>query len=333
MVEDLVKTAEAMVVRSKGILAADESTGTIKRRFDSINLENTEQNRRLWRQILLTTPDIGDYISGVILFEETLYQRSDTGRLFPEILAEKGIIPGVKVDKSTHPLASAEGEVVTDGLDGLRGRLRDYRKSGAKFTKWRAVISIGEGKPTSYCINVNAHALARYATLSQEEGLVPIVEPEVLMDGTHSINRCFEVTENVLHQVFNELIYQRAVLEAMVLKPNMVLSGKKADNKAPAMEVAQATMRCFLRSVPAAIPGIAFLSGGQNDHEATQNLYEINKLANKINPPWELTYSYGRGLQASPLKVWLGKPENILAAQRIFQERGRAISLARQGRS
>jgi fructose-bisphosphate aldolase class I len=238
----------------------------------------------------------------------------------------------VKVDKSTHALAGAAGEVITEGLDGLRGRLKEYREQGAKFTKWRAVITIGEGIPSSYCIDANAHALARYAAISQEAGLVPIVEPEVLMDGAHSIDRCFEVTEATLHSVFAELVNQRVSLEGMVLKPNMVLSGSDASNRAGAEEVAEKTMSCFLRSVPAAVPGAAFLSGGQGDEEATVNLDAINRLANKISAPWELTYSYGRGLQASPLKAWAGKSSNIPAAQRAFQERGRATASAREGK-
>ena len=323
--------AQKMVQRKKGILAADESTGTIKRRFDSIGVENTEENRRQWRGLLFDTPDIGDYISGVILYEETLTQSAADGTSFVDVMEKKGVIPGIKVDKSTHPLAGAEGEVITEGLDGLRARLDKYREQGAKFTKWRAVINIGNHIPSRYAIEANAHALGRYAALSQEAGLVPIVEPEVLMDGDHSIDRCYEVTEATLHRVFEELVAQRVSLEGMVLKPNMVISGSDASNRASAEEVAEKTVTCFRRSVPAAVPGIAFLSGGQGDEEATVNLDAINKLVNASGAPWEITYSYGRGLQAAPLKAWSGKTENIPAAQAAFQERGKATSAAREG--
>jgi fructose-bisphosphate aldolase class I len=323
--------AQAMVQRHKGILAADESTGTIKRRFDSIGVENTEENRRQWRGLLLGTPDIADYISGVILYEETLKQADDHGTPFVEAMARKGVIPGVKVDKSAHDLAGAKGETITEGLDGLRARLAAFREQGAKFTKWRAVINIGEGLPSRYAIEANAHALGRYAALSQEAGLVPMVEPEVLMDGSHSIDRCFEVTEATLRVVFEELATQRVSLEGIVLKPNMVISGSDAPNRASAEEVAEKTVACFKRTVPAAVPGIAFLSGGQGDEEATVNLDAINKLANAVGAPWELTYSYGRGLQAAPLKAWSGKKENLSAGQAAFQDRGRATSAAREG--
>jgi len=329
---ELNSVAKAMVARGKGILAADESTGTIARRLKSINVDNTEENRRNWRQLLFTTEDIGDYISGVILYDETIRQSTTDERKFVQVLEKAGVIPGIKVDKSAHPLAGAPGEVITEGLDGLRARLEEYRELGAKFTKWRGVITIGGDIPSEYCISANAHALARYAALSQEVGLVPIVEPEVLMDGDHSIERCFEVTEKTLQTVFNELEGQRVELEGMILKPNMVLSGSEAANRASAREVAEATVTCFKRAVPAAVPGIAFLSGGQGDEEATENLDAINKLAPKSGAPWELTYSYGRGLQASPLKTWAGKSENVPPAQKAFQERGRATAAAREGR-
>lgn len=324
--------AQAMVQRGKGILAADESTGTIQRRFDAIGVENTEENRKQYRGTLFSTPDIGEYISGVILFEETLTQGFDDGTSFVDALALKGVIPGIKVDKSTHPLAGAPGEVITEGLDGLRGRLKTYREQGAKFTKWRGVINIGKDIPSAYAIDTNAHALARYAALSQEAGLVPIVEPEVLMDGTHSIERCHEVTEHTLRRVFEELLNQRVALEGMVLKPNMVLSGSEARNRASAEEVAERTVTCFLRTVPAAVPGIAFLSGGQGDEEATDNLNAINLFAQAKGVPWQLTFSYGRGLQAAPQKAWAGRKENIPAAQAAFHERGRANAAAREGK-
>lgn len=328
----LHEIAVAMVQPGKGILAADESTGTIKRRFDAIGVENTEANRIQYRGALFATPDIGEYISGVIMFEETLTQSHENGTSFVEMLEGKGVIPGVKVDKSTNPLAGAPGEVITDGLDGLRGRLETYREQGARFTKWRAVINIGKDIPSDYAIDANAHALARYAGLAQEAGLVPIVEPEVLMDGDHSIDRCYEVTELTLRRTFDELLSQRVVLEDMVLKPNMVISGSSASNRASAAEVAEQTVQCFLRTVPAAVPGIAFLSGGQGDEEATVNLDAIAKYAKAHNAPWQLTYSYGRGLQAAPQQAWMGKPENVPAAQAAFQERGKANAAAREGK-
>lgn len=327
----LQEIAKAMVQPGKGILAADESTGTIAKRFDAIGVENTEENRRQYRGALISTPDIGDYISGIILFEETLTQGFDDGTSFVKTLESKGVLPGIKVDKSTHALPGANGEVMTEGLDGLRQRLATYREQGAKFTKWRGLLNIGLNTPTAYAIEVNAHALARYAALVQEAGLVPIVEPEVEMSGDHTIDRCHEVTELNLRRVFKELLNQHVVLESIVLKPNMVLSGKSAPNRASAEEVAEKTVTCFLRTVPAAVPGIAFLSGGQGDEEATVNLNAINQYAKAVNAPWELTYSYGRGLQAAPQKAWAGRKENIPAAQAAFQERGRANAAARMG--
>ena len=318
-----------MVAKGKGILAADESTGTIEKRLKSIDTANTEDNRRAWRQLLFTAPGMGEYVSGVILFDETLRQKSTDGVPLVEVLAKQGVIPGIKVDKGTKALAGVPTEMITEGLDGLRERLQEYRSLGARFTKWRGVITIGEGIPSAYCIEANAHALARYARLSQEAGLVPMVEPEVLMDGNHSIERCYEVTEATLHAVFNELYAQRVSLEAMVLKPNMVLSGSGATNRAGAKEVAEQTVRCFKRTVPAAVPGIAFLSGGQGDEEATVNLDAINRLPDR--GPWELTFSYGRGLQATPLKAWGGKTEQVKKAQEVFLHRAQVTSAARAG--
>ena len=327
--QELISTAQAMVAPGKGILAADESTGTIKKRLDSIGAENTEDNRRAWRQLLFTTEGFGEFISGVILFDETIRQSADDGRTFVKVLQDEGVIPGIKVDKSTNPLAFSPDEKATDGLDGLRGRLEEYRELGARFTKWRAVIVIGDGIPTPYAIHTNAHALARYAALSQEAGLVPIVEPEVLMDGDHDIQRCFDVTQATLHRVFDELYQQRVSLEGMVLKPNMVLSGKEASNRAAPPEVAAATVECFKRAVPAAVPGIAFLSGGQSDVEATENLDAMNRMAD--HGPWQLTFSYGRGLQAAPLAAWGGEPGNIDAAKAAFYKRARLTAAARKG--
>ncbi len=324
--------AKAMVARGKGILAADESTGTIGRRLASINVANEESNRRAWRQLLFTTDGYGKYISGVILYDETLRQSADDGTPFVELLKNEGVIPGIKVDKSTNPLAGAPGEVTTDGLDGLRDRLNEYYELGARFTKWRAVITIGDHIPSEYCINVNAHALGRFAALSQEAGLVPIVEPEVLMDGDHSIETCDWVTDKALNRTFAELKEQRVDLEGIVLKPNMVLSGADADDRADAATVARATVDCFRRTIPAAVPGIAFLSGGQGDEEATVNLDAINKVAQLEGTPWELTFSYGRGLQATPLKTWSGTPDNVPAAQMAFIERATATAAAREGR-
>jgi fructose-bisphosphate aldolase, class I len=330
--EKLHETARAMVAPGKGILAADESTGTITKRFASIGVESTEENRRDYRELLFRTEGYAEYVSGVILFDETIRQKGAEGTPLVDLIRDRGVIPGIKVDRGAKPLAGArEGETVTEGLDGLRERLSEYREIGARFTKWRAVIRIGDGIPSSYCIRTNAHALARYAALSQEAGLVPIVEPEVLMDGGHSIDRCFDVTEATLREVFYELGHQRVALEGMVLKPNMVLSGSKAANRAPAAEVARNTVECFLRTVPAAVPGIAFLSGGQGDEEATVNLDAINRYAAEVGAPWELTFSYGRGLQAAPLQAWGGKPENGAKTQEAFLHRARLTAAARRG--
>ena len=326
--QQLEKTAEAIVAEGKGILAADESEGTIKKRFDSIGVESTEENRRAYRDLLFTTEGVEEYISGVILFDETIRQSSADGTPFPKLLESKGVIPGIKVDTGAKPLALAEGETVTEGLDGLRGRLEEYRDLGARFTKWRGVISIGKSIPSEYCLWTNAHALARYAALSQEAGLVPIVEPEVLMDGDHSIERSFEVTSRTLHAVFTELRDQRVHPEGILLKPNMVLSGYDNAEQGSHEQVAEETIRCFKRHVPAAVPGIVFLSGGQSDEDATANLNAINAIGPH---PWQLSFSYGRALQAAALKAWGGKAENVEAAQRAYYHRAKMNSAARTG--
>ncbi len=328
-VHELASTAQALVAKGKGILAADESTGTIERRLKSINTPNTEDNRRAWRQLLFTTPKVSEYISGVILYDETLRQRAENGTPLVDILQKNGIIPGIKVDAGTKPLPFYPNETITEGLDGLRKRLDDYRSMGARFAKWRAVITIGNGTPSSYAIHVNAHTLARYAAVCQEAGLVPIVEPEVLMDGNHGIDRCLEATEATLRSVFDELALQRVALEGMMLKPNMVLSGIDAPNRATPDEVADATIRCFMRVVPAAVPGIVFVSGGQGDEEATVNLNAINKRKGEF--PWQMSYSYGRGLQATPLKAWGGLPANVARGQQAFYQRAKMTSAAREG--
>lgn len=328
---ELNSIAMKMVARKKGILAADESNGTMTRRLDSINVESTSESRRQWRQLLFQTPDISDYISGVIMYDETIRQSDDSGQSFVELLASKDVLSGIKVDNSTHDLAGAPGEFITEGLDGLRGRLAEYYGMGARFTKWRALITIGEGRPSDYAIRTNMHALGRYSALCQEQGLVPIVEPEILMDGTHSIDDCRSATTRSLIAVFEELDAQNVDLEGIVLKPNMVISGSDSPNRASATEVARQTIDCFLETVPANVPGIAFLSGGQGDEESVVNLNEINKIANTEDLPWEITYSYGRGLQAAPLAAWVGKAENVSAGQAAFQKRGLDSSAAREG--
>lgn len=327
--QELADTAKAMVAPGKGILAADESSGTIERRFQSLNIPNNEENRRAWRGLLCAAPGVNTYISGVILYDETLRQKTGDGVLFPQALARQGIIPGIKVDAGTKPLPGSPKETMTEGLDGLGKRLEEYRALGARFTKWRGVITIDEGIPTPNCIHVNAHTLARYAALAQQAGLVPIVEPEVLMEGSHSIQRCEEVTEQTLRQVFHELDTQGVALEGIVLKPNMVLSGARAPNRAGPDEVATATIRCFRRTVPAAVPGIAFLSGGQDDEEATVNLNAIHRAHQHL--PWEVTFSYGRGLQSTPQRLWGGNPANVAKAQQSFLQRAKATAAARQG--
>ena len=325
----LHETAAALVAPGKGILAADESTPTITKRFKQINVTSDEESRRAYRELLFTTPGLGEYISGVILFDETIRQKSSSGASFVELLQGQGIIPGIKVDKGAKALAQFAGEKITDGLDGLRDRLVEYRGLGARFTKWRAVLTIGENIPTLFCMKANAHALARFAALSQEAGLVPIVEPEVLMDGDHTIERCECVTELVLKIVFDELFQHRVSFEEMLLKPSMVISGKNASRQAPPMEVAEKTIIILKRTVPAAVPGIVFLSGGQSDVDATKHLNEMNKIG---SVPWQLSFSYGRALQAPALTEWGGRAENVHAAQEALHHRAHCNSAARFGK-
>ncbi len=325
---ELESNAVAMVAPGKGILAADESTGTIKKRFDKIGLESSLESRQAYRDLLFTAAGIEQYISGVILFDETIRQKSADGRPFPELLAARGILPGIKVDAGAKPLAGFGGETVTEGLDGLRERLAEYRGLGARFAKWRAVIDIGAGIPTPFAIEANAHALARYAALCQEAAIVPIVEPEVLMDGDHTIGRCEEVTEATLAAVFRALFAHRVCLEGIVLKPNMVIAGKKCAAQAAPQQVADTTVACLRRHVPSAVPGIAFLSGGQSEAEATLHLSLMNRMA---PPPWQLSFSYGRALQQSTLDTWRGKAASVAAAQQVFLRRARMNGLARNG--
>ncbi len=327
---ELAKTAQALVVDGKGILAADESAPTIKKRFDSIDIPSTEENRRDYRTMLFTTPGGAKHVSGVILFDETIRQNAADGTPLVRILRDAGIIPGIKVDAGAKPLAGHPDETVTEGLDGLRDRLKEYAKLGARFTKWRAVYRIGDTIPSPACVLANAHALARYASLCQEAGLVPIVEPEVLMDGDHDIDACDEVTEEVLQSVFAELAAQDVLLEGILLKPNMVISGADCPKQADVNEVAWRTVRCLRRTVPAAVPGIVFLSGGQNDEVATLHLNAMNKLSE--TRPWKLSFSYGRALQAAPLKAWGGKTGNVKAGQAAFLERAKANSAATLGK-
>ena len=327
----LAETANKLVSPRKGILAADESSNTIKSRFDSINVESNELNRRNYREMLFTTNGISQFISGVILFDETMRQNDLNEKSLVSILSDQDIIPGIKVDTGAKPLAGSGSETITEGLDNLRERLNEYRELGALFTKWRGVINIGESTPSPYAINVNAHALARFAALSQEAGLVPIVEPEVLMDGEHTIEKCFEITQQTLLEVYKELERQNIFLEGTLLKPNMVLSGKSAKSRANTREVAQQTVTCLLNCVPPSVPGIVFLSGGQSDEEATTNLNSISQVAKELNAPWQLSFSYGRGLQTAPLKAWLGKDTNKITAQNSFFERAQLTSSARQG--
>jgi fructose-bisphosphate aldolase, class I len=326
--QELEKVARALVAKGKGILAADESMGTIKRRFDSIKIESNENNRRGYREMLFTTKGIEEAISGVILFDETLRTKASDGTPFAQLLSKKGIIPGIKVDKGTVDLPEFPGEVVTEGLDGLRGRVKEYSELGARFAKWRAVINIGEGIPTRTCLQANAHALARYAALCQEGGLVPIVEPEVLLDGSHTIERSQEVTEQTLKITFSELFEQRVYLEGMILKPSMVVPGKDNPKQASVEEVAERTIRCLKRTVPAAVPGIAFLSGGQSAEKATEHLNAMNKMGPL---PWEVSFSYARALQDPALKAWKGEAANVATAQQIFYHRAKCNSAARSG--
>ena len=325
----LESTIVALMAPGKGILAADESHATIAERFERFGIEPTEENRRRYRQMLLTTPGVGEYISGVILFDETIRQRADDGRRFVEVLAASGIVPGIKVDRGATALARAPGERITEGLDGLRERLEEYRTLGARFAKWRAVIGIGDGRPSGYCLDTNAHALARYAALCQEADLVPIVEPEVLMDGAHSVERAFEVTEATLERVFTALRAQCVVLEHILLKPNMILPGTDSPRQLSASDVAEATVRCLRRAVPAAVPGIVFLSGGQDAQAATARLNAMNAMP--ISPPWPLGFSFARALQAPALAAWRGEPRNVPAGQRAFLHRARCNSAAREG--
>ncbi len=324
----LADIAKQIVAPQKGVLAADESSPTIKKRFDSINVESTEENRRSYRQMLFTTTEATPYIGGIILFDETLRQSTDEGTPFAQLLADQGIVPGIKVDKGAKPLTSAEGELVTEGLDGLRQRCNEYYELGARFTKWRAVITIGDGIPSRYCIEANAHALARYAALSQEAGLVPIVEPEVLMNGAHTIERCAEATEATLAEVYHQLHVQRVELEGTLLKPNMIVSGDRCPAQAGADEVADKTIRTLSRTVPSSVPGIVFLSGGLSEVRATEFLNAMNRRGPH---PWELSYSFGRALQASALKAWGGSAANLEAGQRAFAHRARCNGLSRSG--
>jgi fructose-bisphosphate aldolase, class I len=325
----LEEIAQAIVSPGKGILAADESLPTIKKRFDTIGVASTEENRRAYRDLLFTTQGVEAYISGVILFDETLRQTATDGTPFALLLAERKILPGIKVDKGAKTLAGFNGEKVTEGLDGLRERLAEYREMGAKFAKWRAVITIGDGMPTRFCLEANAHALARYAALCQEAGIVPIVEPEVLMDGQHDIARCRQVTAATLQQVYAALIDHGVHLEGTLLKPNMVISGKACPQQAAPEEIARSTVECFRQAVPAAVPGIVFLSGGQSAEEATLNLNAINALGKQ---PWALSFSYGRALQEHTLTAWQGQSANVKAAQRAFHHRAACNSAAREGK-
>jgi fructose-bisphosphate aldolase class I len=325
---ELNATARALVAPGKGILAADESGGTIKKRFDSIGVESTETNRRDYREMLFSTQGAGDYISGVILYDETIRQSAADGTPLVKLLEDQGIIPGIKVDTGAKPLAFADGETVTEGLDGLRERLAEYRELGARFAKWRATYSVGGGHPSDYCVDVNAHALARYAALCQEAGIVPIVEPEVLMEGSHTIDESYLATERAQAAMFSALLHQNVEFEGILLKPNMVLPGYDCVKQASDEEIAEATLRGFRITVPAAVPGIVFLSGGQSDEEATSRLNAMNQLGPH---PWQLSFSYGRALQAPALKAWQGAAANVDAGRAAFLHRAHMNSLARSG--
>ena len=329
-IEQLAETAQAMVAKGKGIIAIDESTGTIGKRFEQVGIPNNEENRRAYRELLLTTPKLSEHISGAILFDETLRQSTRAGVPFAKYLTQNGIIPGIKVDKGTHALAGFPGELVTEGLDGLRARLEEYYKLGARFAKWRAVITIGEDMPSGTCIDVNAHALARYAALCQEQGLVPMVEPEVLLEGDHDIQTSYEVTEVVLRGLFDALYSQNVMLEGTILKASMVLPGKDSDEEADVEEVAEATLMCLKSSVPAILPGIVFLSGGQSDELATAHLDAMNRLGPN---PWPLSFSYGRAMQQAALKLWSQDLSgNVRKAQDTVYARARDNGLAAQGK-
>jgi len=327
---DLEKTAKALVADGKGILAADETPGTLTKRFEALKIQSTTGSRRDYREMFFTTPGVAQFISGVIMQDETIQQKSSAGVPLADVLSKQGIIPGIKVDTGAKNLAGCPGETVTEGLDGLRDRLANYRQMGARFAKWRAVIHIGDALPSLTCLNVNAHALARYAALCQEQGLVPIVEPEVLMDGSHGIERCEEVTRNVLHATFNALFVQRVSLEGMLLKPNMVIAAKQSPKQASIDEVASATLRCLRESAPASVPGIVFLSGGQDHVSATLHLNAINQLAGP--KPWKISFSYGRALQDEALQAWVGKQQNMQAGQKAFAHRARCVSAAALGK-
>jgi fructose-bisphosphate aldolase, class I len=329
-IEQLAETAQAMVAPGKGIIAIDESTGTIAKRFSGVGIENTEEHRRAYRELLLTTPRLSDHISGAILYDETIRQSTKAGVPFAKYMADNGMIPGIKVDKGTHPLAGFPGEVVTEGLDGLRDRLREYYGLGARFAKWRAVINIGDDIPSGTCIEANSHALARYAALCQEQGLVPMVEPEVLMDGDHDIDTCFEVTEVVLRSLFGALYEHNVLLEGTILKASMVLPGKDCDEQASVEEVAAATLQCLKSTVPAILPGIVFLSGGQSDEDATAHLDMMNRMGPN---PWPLSFSYGRAMQQAALKLWSQDlAGNVAKAQETVYARARDNGLAAQGK-
>ena len=328
-IEQLAEIAQAMVAPGKGIIAIDESTATIAKRFAGVGIENTEENRRAYREMLLTTPNLGEYISGAILFDETIRQSTKAGVPFTKYMSEHGIIPGIKVDKGPQPLAGFPGEVVTEGLDGLRARLEEYYKLGARFAKWRAVINIGDDIPSGTCIEANSHALARYAALCQEQGLVPMVEPEVIMDGSHDIQTCYEVTEVTLRALFDALYNQNVMLEGTILKASMVVPGKDSGEKASVEEVAESTLMCLKTAVPAILPGIVFLSGGQSDEDATAHLDAMNRMGPN---PWPLSFSYGRAMQSAALKIW-GQDivANIAKAQQMVFERARDNGLAALG--
>ena len=328
-IDQLADIAQAMVAPGKGIIAIDESTATIKKRFDGVGIECTEENRRAYREMLLGTPKLGDYISGAILYDETLRQSTKAGVPFTKLMMDNGILPGIKVDLGAKPLAGFPGELVTEGLDGLRERLKEYAKLGAKFAKWRAVITIGEDAPSGTCIDSNCHALARYAALCQEAGIVPMVEPEVLMDGEHDIDTCFEITEVTLRSLFGALYEHNVMLEGTILKASMVVSGKDCPEQAGIEEVAEMTLRCLKSAVPASLPGIVFLSGGQSDEQATRHLNEMNQLEGN---PWPLSFSYGRAMQAAALKIWAKDPANNVAeAQKVVYARAKENGLAALG--
>lgn len=328
--QELEANAQAMVASGKGILAIDESNGTCNKRFEKLGIPTTEEARRAYREMLLTTPGINEFVSGPILFDETIRQSTKDGTPFVKIMTDAGILPGIKVDTGAKDLPGHPGEKVTEGLDGLRERLAEYYKMGARFAKWRAVITIGDGIPSQGCIDANAHALARYAALCQEASIVPIVEPEVLMDGDHTIERCYEVTEATLHTIFNQLYSQGVILEQMILKPNMVISAQDCPQQASVDEVAEATIKCLLRTVPAAVPGVAFLSGGQSNEVATAHLNAMNAKFGSILP-WKLTFSYGRALQQPTLETWKGQESNVAEAQRKLYHRAKCNGVASQG--